>query len=153
MQDENVIVNEKEEDDIVKMINEVKANSVPKDLYDKEKKKNLELSKALLNNDYSQDDNQPKVRSAKEIAEDFFKAAADDNIRDGFKLAVEYREARLRESNVDPFVNNNPLNPPSSSDFMDADNMAEVFKEMVDNSDDNASFGVEYNRNVSSYKN
>lgn len=145
-QKENVTVTENESD-IVKMINDVKAESEKnRALYEKSEKEKAELAKALLNNDYS-NNSQPEVfRNSKDIAEDFFKAARNDERRKGFELALEYREARLRESGVDPFVNNNPNTPPSAADYMEADRYAEVYKQIIDNTDDEAGFNLEYNR-------
>ena len=145
-QKENVNVTENESD-IVKMINDVKAESEKnRALYEKSEKEKAELAKALLNNDYS-NNSQPEVfRNSKDIAEDFFKAARNDERRKGFELALEYREARLRESGVDPFVNNNPNTPPSEADYMEADRYADVYKQIIENTDDEAGFNLEYNR-------
>ena len=148
--DENVIVTENQESNEVStldLINNVKnTNDTLKAELAASKKREAELAKALLNNESIQDSQPVDLRSAKEIAEEFFQAAERDDRRRGFELALEYREARIRESGVDPFVQNNPQNPPSAADFMEADRYADAYRQILDNTDDNAGFNIEYNR-------
>lgn len=150
---ENVNVNEnemKEEDYSVADV--LQANKATIDNLQAElknsKKRETELAKALMNNDYAtQTNNTVDLRSAKDIAEEFLQAAGQDDMRKSMELALEYREARIKESKIDPFVNNNPKNPPSASDYADADAWAESIKECLDNSESDSDFKLEYNRN------
>lgn len=149
--DEFVNVNETESSSVstLDLINEVKnTNATLKAELAASRKKEAELAKALLNNESVQDSKPVDLRSAKDIAEEFFQAANQDDMRRGFELALEYREARKREAGVDPFVINNPQKPASAADYMDADNKAEVIAEMLENSESLSDFKLEYNRNI-----
>ena len=153
MQENENVIETEEKDDIVKVINDVKAESERnRALYEKSEREKAELAKALLNNDYSNEENAKPVRTSKEIAEEFFVAAHNDQRRRGFELALEYREARKREANKDPFVKNNPLEPPSSADYIDADVIAEGLQSMIEDTEDETGFNLEYNRLVNSMK-
>lgn len=151
---ENVNVNENEmnENEDYSVADVLKANKSTIDQLQAElkssKKRETELAKALMNNDYAtQTNNTVDLRSAKDIAEEFLQAAGQDDMRKSMELALEYREARIKESKIDPFVNNNPKNPPSSADYADADAWAESIKECLDNSESDSDFKLEYNRN------
>ena len=88
--DEFVNVNETESSSVstLDLINEVKnTNATLKAELAASRKKEAELAKALLNNESVQDSKPVDLRSAKDIAEEFFQAANQDDMRRGFEFA------------------------------------------------------------------
>lgn len=151
MQEENKRVEiEDENTDYIAALQEMKANTVSKDQYNKVKADNKRLLDAMLNNEQVEVNSQAAtvVRTPKEIAEAYFDETLPN--REKIKLALEYRDQVILTKGyaADPFVNQSEFSKPTQADYIEAQHVADGLKEILDNSVTDEEFIMEYNRQV-----
>lgn len=133
---------EQQEDvDYVQAIKELKANSVPKEKYEKVVKQNKELLDSVLNGkevkvpqNESAEDKRNKLKTlSKEMAQ-----AQDKGMTnlEYVTKALEYRKTAISLGLQDPFLPNGPMGP-TELDISSANKTAEVLQSLVDKSEGN----------------
>ena len=149
MENENEELEEKEEEgvDYIKIINDLKANTVSKEAYEKLKKENKQLAESLINGE----------KAEKEEKEEIDVKKIEDNLRskdprisslDGFKMALQLRKADLEAGKPDPFVSVNNRTP-SQEDYEQAQRRADIYQECIDYADGDAQlFAQELSRRM-----
>lgn len=91
--------------------------------------------------------NEVKIRPAKELAAELMKAESGNMLnRDYVALALEYRDAFIKERGQDPFSNsiltNKGVEFEKAGTNEDANEIAAGFKHILDNSEDSVSFNI-----------
>lgn len=127
-------------EDYIKAITDLKANSVPKDDYDKLKAEKALLVQTLANGGSLPADGQPvKARTIEESRKAFF--SPDLSNLEKAKAAIEIREYCIEKGLDDPFLPNGKKIVSEQSDRDAADRVAEVLKSCIENADgDDPSF-------------
>lgn len=123
---------------LVEALKKLKNESVPKEDYDKLLAQNKELIEAYTegkNIDLGND--AQKHRTADEIREELF--TKEHNNLNGWKLALELREAVLDETGEDIFVAspNGHQYKPTQEDYDKAQNVADVVADCIEKADGN----------------
>lgn len=91
------------ETDYVAAIEEMKRNTVSRDVYDKMKEENRKLLNALTNGqEINKPNAAPEKKSAKELAANFM--SSSHNNLTYWQTALELRDAMIAEGMEDPFV-------------------------------------------------
>ena len=132
---------QEEEIDYVQAIKELKANSVPKEKYDKVVKQNKELLNSVLN---GQEVKVPQTETAedkrkklKELSKEMAQAQEKGMTNlEYVSKALEYRDTAISLGLQDPFLPNGPMGP-TELDITSANKTAEVLKDLVDKSEGN----------------
>lgn len=138
---EEKIVKE-EETNYVEAINELKANTVPKEKYEKLQKENKELLDALVNNNQIETPETKKTLTDQELSDLIEKTySVNSNLSDLEYMTntLKLREAMMERGYQDPFAPEKPGNAkPTEAELEIAQNCAEAFQEMVEESEGNS---------------
>ena len=114
---------------LAKALQEVKANSVSKSEYERLKKENHDLTKAIIEGTPREVSNKPEEKKPeiKELA----RACLEDGISnyEMAKRQLAYREAVIEQKGKDPFVPNKPNI--SQNDYERAEAVATAYKECI----------------------
>lgn len=146
MENENEkIVNEtgEEEQDLVSMVEELKANTVSKEDYAKLKADNKRLMQALINNEQIAKETEPfdLPKTAKELLN------GDNTNLDYIDKALKIRKYIKDTKGIDVFVNQGAVERPTDAQIAAAETVAEVLQECVDDAHgDAAAFQVALQR-------
>lgn len=144
MTDENELLQQEDQgQDLVQMVEDLKANSVAKSDYEKLQNENKRLMKALINNEQLQKDVEPF---------DFEKTAKELLTGDNTNLAYIEKTLKLRQhildtKGIDMFVNPGMLESPTEQQKATAQTVAQVLQECVDDAQgDPAAFRIALQR-------
>lgn len=145
MADEEKVVNENEEpeQDLVAMVEELKANTVSKDDYAKLQADNKRLMKALINNEQIEKNAEPfdLPKTAKELLN------GDNTNLEYIDKALKIRKYIKDTKGIDVFVNQGSVERPSEEQKAAAETVAQVLQECVDDAQgDAAAFQVALQR-------
>lgn len=150
MENENVINEIQEPNEnlsAVDIINDMRANTVSKDKYEKLESDHLKLLKALANGEDVNVDEPSKPDIAalrKELYTDEVEKLNDLQV---IEKTLKLRQAIIDEGGVDPFVPQGRRTAPEESDFATAERVASVLQQCVDYADgDNSIFISELQR-------
>lgn len=133
---ENPAVIETAENDNLAYINtiqEMKENSVSKDLYNKMREERDALIKSLANGETLPAGKAIQERTLAECREDFLKKTNSDCERIEKLLAL--REAAMREGHPDPMVAVGHHITPTAYDYQRAQEIADIYRECLDYAD------------------
>ena len=131
-------VNTLQDVDYVQAINELKANSVPKEKYSKLVEEHNRLLKSVIDGTEMENaPTEPEPIPLNDLRKQLFN---DDNITnlDYATKALELRERIIKEGGVDPFLPVSHERSIQQSDIDTAEKVADVLKECVDQADGNA---------------
>lgn len=132
-EEEKVIGEEEEENDYIKTIEELKKNSVSKEEFKKLKEENKRLLDTVINGGGVVDE-KPREIDVKKIEEKLRSRDPRITSLEGVKMALDLREADMREGKRDPFVSVNN-HTPTKEDFEKAEARAEVYRECIEYAD------------------
>lgn len=141
---ENVV---EEEFDVVKEVNDLKKNSVPKEEYDKVVEKNNQLLKSIINGDVEGLDLPEPDNSSNDNIEEIKKcrndlANSELNNLDYIKTALKLRRAVIAEygEEKDPFLPTGHDVVVTKEDIETANKVADIFQELVDEADGDSAY-------------
>lgn len=123
-----------EEPDYIQVIQELRENSVSKEEYDKLKEENKKLFNALATGETIQVENQAPKKTLDELRQDV--ANAESSL-DGIKASLALRKAVMEETGEDIFVAKGSKILATDEDILNAEKVATVFQQWVDESNDN----------------
>lgn len=140
---ENEMQENAEQEDLIQMVEDLKANSVSKEDYQKLQADNKRLMQALIKNEKLQ-----------EVSEPFDLAGTCKELLNGDNTNLEYIDKALKirkhikdTKGFDVFVNQGALERPTDQQIAAAENVAEVLQECVDEAQgDAAAFQVALQR-------
>lgn len=140
---ENEMQENAEQEDLIQMVEDLKANSVSKEDYQKLQADNKRLMQALIKNEKLQ-----------EVSEPFDLAGTCKELLNGDNTNLEYIDKALKirkhikdTKGIDVFVNQGALERPSEQQLAAAETVAEVLQECVDEAQgDAAAFQVALQR-------
>lgn len=127
--------NESTETDYIEIINNLKANSVSKDKYDKLKDENKRLLNSLANGEQVEAPHTPKV-SNDELRKDLFTKKLSN--LEFVEKTLQLRQNILDESGEDIFAPDGPQFSFSDEDKRDAQRVADALQSCVDVADGNS---------------
>lgn len=124
----------------------IKENSVSKEEYEKERAKNKELMKRLVEGG-GQEDKTDETIDLDKIREDLFKNNAEGlSKREFWKRVLTLRHERLKNEGVDIFLPKGRKTRYTRLDIESADKVDETISQMIEDSEDNpALFDVLFN--------
>lgn len=131
-----VVTEEQEEFDPVKEIQELKANSVSKDDYDKVVAENKKYLKALI--DGSQLPSAAEPVDVDALRKDLFGGTQELDNLTYCKKALELRNALLEQEGVDVFVGSGSKLTPTEEDYAAAQRVADAMQTCIDAADGNS---------------
>lgn len=137
--DENII-NEPEAAEFgaeayVEEIRKLKANTVSREEYNKLASQNAELTRAIAEQDYSTQAEEPTQDHGERIAELRKKLFVENKYRSNleyFTDVIELREKLMEDGQMDPFLPVNPDYRPTAEDISAAENAASQLKEAIE---------------------
>lgn len=121
--------------DYIEVINNLKANTVSKDTYQKLKDENKRLLDSLVNGQQVEAPNTPKV-SNDELRKDLFTKNLSN--LEFVKKTLQLRQNILEEKGEDIFAPDGPQFSFSEEDKRDAQRVADALQSCVDVADDNS---------------
>lgn len=134
-----------EENDYIKTIQDLKANTVSKDQYEKLKKENKQLLDTLVSGGTIE---QPKEKVDVDRLRRELNNGNISNL-EYCKTALELRDAIIEEGGRDPFLPFGTHVSPEDSDYASAEKVAQVLKECIDYADgDSSIFTMELQRKM-----
>ena len=134
-----------EENDYIKTIQDLKANTVSKDQYEKLKKENKQLLDTLVSGGTIE---QPKEKVDVDRLRRELNNGNISNL-EYCKTALELRDAIIEEGGRDPFLPFGTHVNPEDSDYASAEKVAQVLKECIDYADgDSSIFTMELQRKM-----
>lgn len=116
--------------DYISAINEIKANSVSKEAYDKLKGENKKLLDALVNGKEIET-NKEQGPSIQELRNHLFDDSQKSNL-DFVEAALKLREKLIEKGERDPFLPSGDKVELNDTIYNDAENVAAVLQECVD---------------------
>ena len=127
----------------------LKENSVSKEEYEKERAKNKELMKRLVEGG-GQEDKTDETIDLDKIREDLFKNNAEGlSKREFWKRVLTLRHERLKNEGVDIFLPKGRKTRYTRLDIESADKVDETISQMIEDSEDNpALFDVLFNESL-----
>lgn len=131
MTDEMINEQEEQVQDPIDIINDLRANTVSKEEFDKLKAQNAKLLKSLAKGETIE---VPAVKvDATALRKELYSIDAKplSNL-DYAKKTLQLRQAILDEGGVDPFVPNGHLIAPTQEDYEAANRVASVMQECID---------------------
>lgn len=133
--------------DYVNAINELKANSVSKEAYDKLKSENKKLLDSLVSG--KEIEVEAKPVNVDELRSKLFNPDKALSNLDYVSTALQLRDALIEQGEPDPFLPVGEKVVISDDDIAKAENVANVLQDMVDIADgNNVVFNQEYQRRV-----
>lgn len=133
MENEEMIATE--EVDYVKAIQELKANSVPREQYAKLKDENSKLLKSLINGETLEAGSLPEKPDIAKLRNELFGGEAELTNLQYVSKALELRDAIIEEGGVDPFLPHGSKVIVDDNDIACANKTAAVLKECVEVAD------------------
>ncbi len=137
--EEKVLDHEEGQDNDLNLLNEIKQlkeNTVPKEVYEKERSKNKELMKRIINGEGTEKEAEDTV-DVKKLREELF---GDDveklSNRDFWKKTLDLRHERLKEG-VDIFLPRGSKTRYTREDQESANKVDEVISQMLIDSEEN----------------
>ena len=127
-----------EEVDYVQAIQELKANSVPKEQYAKLKAENSKLLNSIINGESVEADSLPEKQDIGELRKDLFSGIDLTNLEYVSKT-LELRDALIEKGEPDPFLPYGHKYTPDNNDIETANKVATILKECVDYADGDSS--------------
>lgn len=124
--------------DYVAAIKELKANSVPKEEYDRVLARERELLDAYLNGGKMEDEDnntQEKRESVEELREELFGGKKKLNNLEYVTKAMKLREELIERGDRDPFLPVSISGLPTNDDIAKAEQCAQVYQECIDIAD------------------
>ena len=118
--------------DYISAINEIKANSVPRDKYEQLEREKKELIQALKQGNQVSLVDDTEEKSIDELRADLFKKGPDMNNLDYIKAALELRGAILENGGRDPFLPNGKNYVDNVTDMQKAEQVAQALEECID---------------------
>lgn len=123
------------EQDYISAINEIKANSVPKDSYAKLKEENQKLLRSLMNGEtISAEIAKPKA-NIEELHKKFTTPNSQLSNLEFVKTTLELRDARIEAGYPDPFLPIGKQIAPTAEDIQKAEKVASIYQECIDYAD------------------
>lgn len=119
-----------QEPDYIEQIEQLRANSVPKEKYDKLAAEHNRAMNALINGGQLEQKTVEK-RSAEEVRKELFGGAQHSNLRYA-ELSLELRDAVIAEGGIDPFVPQGHKIKATREDYECADMYAEALQHCID---------------------
>ena len=132
---ENNTTNESTDTDYIEVINNLKANSVPKNTYQKLKDENKRLLDSLVNGSQVEAPNTPKI-SNDELRKDLFTKKLSN--LEFVKKTLQLRQNILEEKGEDIFAPDGPQFSFTDEDRRDAQRVADALQSCVDTADGNS---------------
>ena len=130
---------EPNEESAVEIINSLKANSVPKEDFEKLKGKYTEALKALAEGKEFEAAQTQEAKSTADLREEFFEAAKKGATNaETVQKALALRDAVIAEGGIDPFLPIGAKVSPTQDDIQKAEKLAETFRKCLDESVDEA---------------
>lgn len=130
MEEENNTTENQDNIDYIQAINDLKANTVSLEKYNKLKEENKKLLENIITGQTSTEE-KVKTRTSKEIKEDLFDGKQKTNL-EFVKKALELRNALIKETGEDCFAPSGPQYSPTVDDYAKADLVAEVYQHCID---------------------
>lgn len=127
-----------EEVDYVQAINDLKANSVPKDQYAKLKEENSRLLKSIINGE-TIDVAATEAVDINKIRKELFTPDNDMSSLEYITNALKLRNALIENGEADPFLPVGKNITPTDEDINTANRVADIFQECVDYAQGDAS--------------
>ena len=138
--------NQVEDVDAISIIQDLKANTVPKDKYQKVVDDNARLMKALANGETVQVE-APKTPSIEELRSDYLDHENKSDLQRA-KETLALRDALIEAGKADPFLPNGDVEL-TEQDYKDAQDVADLLRYAIDNSgDDNAVFLAQFSSKI-----
>lgn len=132
-----------EEQDPIAIITEMRANTVPKDKYNKLVEDNAKLMRALANGETIKVEETPKP-NIEELRKEYFDFENKSDVQVA-KDILALREAVIESGNQDPFLPNGRGAVITDQDRSDAQAVADLLQYAIDQSgDDNAVFLAQF---------
>lgn len=147
-QENKVETNEQDNQHYIDAINELKANSVSREKYDKVVQENKNLVQTLVAGNYGSAEQQtPEVKkSVEECRKELFNPEKDLNNLEYAKRVITLRNRLLEETGEDCFLG---LGEHKQEDYIVAEKVAKTFEECIEYADgDNALFTQELQRRM-----
>lgn len=116
----------------ISAINEIKANSVPRDKYEQLEREKKELIQALKNNEQISLVDTSEKKSVDELRADLFNPSHDLNNLEYVEKTLALRDALIERGERDPFLPNGSQYREDPNDIAKAEYVAQVFRECVD---------------------
>lgn len=132
--------------DLLDEVKKIKENSVPKEEYEKERAKNKELMRRLVEGG-GQEDKTDDTVDLNKIREDLFKNNAEGlSKREFWQKVLTLRHERLKNEGVDIFLPKGRKTRYTRLDIESANRLDETITQMIEDSEDNpALFDVLFN--------
>lgn len=133
-----------QEVDAVQMITELRANTVPKDKYNKLVEDNAKLMKALANGETLTPEQAPEKPNIEELRAAYlnFENKSDLQIATD---TLALRNALIEDGQPDPFLPNGNSVELTEQDYVDAQRVADLLQYAIDNADgDDAIFRAQF---------
>lgn len=128
-----------DEESAVEIISSLKANSVPKEDFEKLKNQYTEALKALAEGREIEGAQSSEEKTTAELREDFFKAAEKGATNaETVEKALALRRAVLAEGGIDPFLPVGARISPTPADIQKAEQLATILQKCLDESVDAA---------------
>lgn len=141
-----------EEVDYVQAIQELKANSVPKEQYAKLKDENAKLLKSLINGETLEAESAEAKPSIADLRKELYSGDWQGRDIDYARKTLELRTAVIESGGADPFLPVGHKVIPDDNDISCARKAAEVMQDCIDFADgDNGVFLAELQRRMIDY--
>ena len=118
--------------DYISAINEIKANSVPRDKYEQLEREKKELIQALKSNSQINLVDDSEKKSIDELRADLFTPGKDLSNLEYAKRTLALRDAIIAEGGQDPFLPNGRNYNITQEDIVKAERVAQTFSECID---------------------
>lgn len=133
--------------DYVQAIQELKANSVPKEQYAKLKDENSKLLKSLINGETIEADSLPEKTDITQLRKELFNGDAQLTNLEFVSKALELRDAIIEQGGTDPFLPVGHKIIPDNNDIESANRVATILKDCIELADgDSGVFTAELSR-------
>ena len=125
------------EQDYLAQIQEMKKNSVSREVYDKMRDENKRLLEAIVNGEQLEQKQAetPKMRTPDEVYQDFVVSDKPRSDIERAKLWIEYRESCKAAGEPEPYVSNRKK--PSAAELESIDNTQRVLEHCLEYSNGN----------------
>ena len=141
------VVEENDNTNYIQAIQDLKANSVDRERYNKLKEERDTLIQALANGDTLPAGSEVQVRSLADCRKDFIIKSKSQC--EYVEKLLALREAAIREGHTDPFVGEGHHLKPNAYTFQRAQEVADIYRECLDYANgDDAVFMNEIQRRI-----
>lgn len=122
--------------DLLEEIKNLKANSVPKEEYQKQVEKNRNLMRQIINGGGQEDKTEDSVDLG-QLRKDIFENSDNLSNLDFWKKVLTLRKERLEKEGVDVFLPKGKKTRYTREDLESANKVAEVIEQCIEDSEDN----------------